>query len=76
VVSAAPANTTNFFVMNSLTRNRALLTTVLVGSVAANVATQALGMSLYVSAAFGMIAIVIGIALYSNYRKNRKDQRN
>jgi len=69
-------NTTNFVVMNSLTRNRALLTTILVGSIAANVATQALGLSLYISAAFGMVAIASGIALYSNYRKNRKDQRN
>ncbi|WP_329791321.1 hypothetical protein V1227_05220 [Lentzea sp. DG1S-22] len=62
--------------MNSLIRNRALLTTVLVGGIAANVATQVLGMSLYISAAFGVIAIASGIALYSDYRRNHKDQRN
>lgn len=76
-VSATPANTTNFVVMNfSPTRSQALLVTVLVVSVAANIATQVLGLSLYISAAFGLIAVVSGITLFSNYRKNREDPQN
>ncbi|MEV6718510.1 hypothetical protein AB0M48_41450 [Lentzea sp. NPDC051208] len=76
-VSATLANTTNFFVMNlSPTHSRALLATVLVVSVAANFAAQAFGLSLYISAAFGLIAIASGIALFFNYRKYREDSRN
>jgi hypothetical protein len=76
-VSATPANTTNFFVMNfSPTRSQALLATVLVVSVAANIAIQAFGLSLYLSAAFGLIAVASGITLFSNYRKNRGNPRN
>lgn len=76
-VSATPSNTTNFFVMNfSPTRSQAQLATVLVVSVAANVAAQAFGLSLYISAAFGLIAVASGITLFSNYRKNRDDPRN
>ncbi|MBB5800246.1 hypothetical protein F4560_000014 [Saccharothrix ecbatanensis] len=56
--------------------SQALLATVLVGSVAANVATQAFGLSPYISAAFGLIAVASGITLFSSYRKNREDQRN
>ncbi|GGM93073.1 hypothetical protein GCM10011609_33220 [Lentzea pudingi] len=76
-VSKALTNTTNFFVMNlSPTRSQALLATVLVVSVAANIAAQAFGLSLYISAAFGLIAIAGGIALFFNYRKNLDDTRN
>ncbi|MCX2953704.1 hypothetical protein [Lentzea sp. NEAU-D7] len=60
----------------SPSRSRALLVVVLAGSLAANVATQAFGLSLYVSAAFGLIAIASGVALFSSYRKNRADRRN
>ncbi|WP_199442886.1 hypothetical protein [Umezawaea beigongshangensis] len=60
----------------SLTRTQALLATVLVVGVAANIATQALGLSLYISAAFGLIAIASGITLFSNYRKNRENPQN
>ncbi|MDX8052283.1 hypothetical protein SK571_23095 [Lentzea sp. BCCO 10_0798] len=57
-------------------RSRALLAVVLAGSLVANVAAQAFGLSLYISAAFGLIAIASGVALFSNYRKNRQDSRN
>lgn len=60
----------------SPTRNQALLATILVVSVAANVATQAFGLSLYISAVFGLIAVASGITLFANYRKNRQDARN
>ncbi|HEX6342705.1 hypothetical protein [Umezawaea sp.] len=59
----------------SPTRGQALLATVLVVSVAANVAAQAFGLSLYISAAFGLIAVASGITLFSNHRKNRQDPR-
>jgi hypothetical protein len=79
-VSAKPTNATNFVAMNkeahiSPTRSRALLAVMLAGSLVANVAAQAFGLSLYVSAAFGLIAIASGVALFSHYRKNREDQR-
>jgi hypothetical protein len=57
-------------------RSQALLAMVLVGSVAANIAAQAFGLSPYISAAFGLIAIASGITLFSSYRKNREDPRN
>ncbi|RDI25327.1 hypothetical protein [Lentzea flaviverrucosa] len=57
-------------------RSQALLATILVVSVAANVATQAFGLSLYISAAFGLIAVASGITLFSNHRKNHQDSRN
>lgn len=60
----------------SPTRSRALLAVILAGSLVANVAAQAFGLSLYISAAFGLIAIASGIALFSHYRKNRADPRN
>ncbi|MFC5054071.1 hypothetical protein [Saccharothrix xinjiangensis] len=60
----------------SPTRSQALLATVLVVSVAANVATQVLGLSLYISAVFGLIAVASGVMLFSNYRKNREDPQN
>jgi hypothetical protein len=60
----------------SPTRSQALLTTVLVVSVAANVAVQLLGLSLYISAVFGLIAVASGITLFSDYRKNRDVPRN
>lgn len=60
----------------SPTRNRTLLAVVLAGSLMANVAAQAFGLSLYISAAFGLIAIASGIALFSSYRKNRGAPRN
>ncbi|MDX3656600.1 hypothetical protein PV646_04710 [Streptomyces sp. ID05-26A] len=59
----------------SPTLSRALLATVLAVSVVANIAAQAFGLSLYISAAFGLIAIASGIALFFNYRKNREDSR-
>lgn len=61
---------------SSPTLSRALLAVVLVSSVVANVAAQAFGLSHYISAAFGMIAIAIGIMLFSSYRKNRGNSRN
>ena len=61
---------------SSPTRTRALLAVLLVCSIVANVATQAFGLSSYISAVFGMIAVASGIALFSNYRKNREDSRN
>ena len=60
---------------SSLTRNRALLAVLLVSSVVANVATQAFGLSLYISAAFGMVAVATGVTLFSSYRKNREASR-
>ncbi|MEV8440716.1 hypothetical protein AB0425_25320 [Actinosynnema sp. NPDC051121] len=60
----------------SPSRSQALLATVLAVSVAANIATQVFGLSLYISAAFGLIAVASGIMLFSNYRKNRADSRN
>ncbi|MEV6715330.1 hypothetical protein AB0M48_25210 [Lentzea sp. NPDC051208] len=60
----------------SPTRSRTLLAVVLAGSLVANAAAQAFGLSLYVSAAFGLIAIASGVALFSAYRKNRADSRN
>ncbi|MCR3750423.1 hypothetical protein [Lentzea californiensis] len=60
----------------SPTRNRTLLAVVLACSLMGNVATQAFGLSLYVSAAFGLVAIASGIALFSSYRKNREAPRN
>ena len=60
----------------SPTRSRTLLAVVLAGSLVANAAAQAFGLSLYVSAAFGLIAIASGVALFSAYRRNRADSRN
>ncbi|MCS7482504.1 hypothetical protein ACFFQW_11665 [Umezawaea endophytica] len=48
---------------------------VVVVSLAANVAAQAIGLGVYVSAAFGVVAVVAGVALYSSYRKRRADGR-
>ncbi|QQQ74181.1 hypothetical protein IOD16_23540 [Saccharothrix sp. 6-C] len=59
----------------SLTRGRALLAVLLVSSVVANVATQAFGLSSYISAAFGMVAVASGVTLFSSYRKNLKSSR-
>ncbi|SFR03518.1 hypothetical protein SAMN04488564_102340 [Lentzea waywayandensis] len=56
---------------SSPTRNRALLAAILVASLVANVAVQALGLSVFISAAFGLIAIASGVALFSHYRRNR-----
>lgn len=61
---------------SSPTRNRALFATILVGSLAANVTAQALGLSVFISAAFGLIVIASGFALFSSYRKNRGESRN
>ncbi|MDX8034161.1 hypothetical protein SK803_28415 [Lentzea sp. BCCO 10_0856] len=56
---------------SSSTRNRALLAALLVGSLAANITTQALGLSVFISAAFGLVVLASGIALFLSYRKNR-----
>ncbi|SDP98023.1 hypothetical protein [Lentzea jiangxiensis] len=57
-------------------RNRALLAVLLAGSLAANVVTQAFGLSLFISAAFGLVALASGVALFSSYRKSRGESRN
>ncbi|MFJ8962787.1 hypothetical protein ACIRG5_25685 [Lentzea sp. NPDC102401] len=61
---------------SSPVRNRALLAMLLVGSLAANVTAQAFGLSLFISAAFGLIALASGVTLFSSYRRNRGDARN
>ncbi|MGW6929819.1 hypothetical protein ACWGE0_07090 [Lentzea sp. NPDC054927] len=61
---------------SSPTRNRALLAALLVASLVGNVTVQALGLSFYISAAFGLVAFASGIALFLSYRRNRGDSRN
>ena len=61
---------------SSPVRNRALLAMLLVGGLAANVTAQAFGLSVFISAAFGLIALASGVALFSSYRRNRGDARN
>lgn len=56
---------------SSPTRNRALLAAIVVAGLAADVTAQAFGLSLFVSSAFGLVALAGGVALFSSYRKNR-----
>jgi hypothetical protein len=61
---------------SSPTRSRALLAVTLAGSLVANVTAQAFDLSVFISAAFGLVAIASGVALFSNYRRNRGDSRS
>lgn len=61
---------------SSRTRGRALLARDTGGQLVANVTAQAFDLSVFISAAFGLVAIASGVALFSNYRRNRGDSRS